>query len=83
MAIIALMLISAGCDIAYPLLSGYAVDQFVTPRTSQGVTWFAIGYMAVVLTQMLCTMIFARSALKVEMYLGRDLKKSFSPTCKL
>ncbi len=74
-AIIALMLISAGCDIAYPLLSGYAVDQFVTPRTSQGVTWFAIGYMAVVLTQMLCTMIFARSALKVEMYLGRDLKK--------
>mgnify|MGYP002233806260 CR=1 FL=1 len=30
---------------------------------------------AVVLAQMLCTMIFARSALKVEMYLGRDLKK--------
>ena len=27
------------------------------------------------MAQMLCTMIFARSALKVEMYLGRDLKK--------
>ena len=37
--------------------------------------WYALGYMAVVLAQMLCTMIFARSALKVEMYLGRDLKK--------
>ncbi len=71
----ALMLVSAGCDLAYPLLSGYAVDHFVTPRQSQGVVGYALGYMAVVLAQMLCTMIFARSALKVEMYLGRDLKK--------
>ena len=73
--ILSLMLVSAGCDLAYPLLSGYAVDHFVTPRQSQGVGWYALGYMAVVLAQMLCTMIFARSALKVEMYLGRDLKK--------
>lgn len=73
--ILCLMLVSAGCDLAYPLLSGYAVDHFVTPRQSQGVGWYALGYMAVVLAQMLCTMIFARSALKVEMYLGRDLKK--------
>ena len=73
--ILCLMLVSAGCDLAYPLLSGYAVDHFVTPRQSQGVGWYALGYMAVVLAQMLCTIIFARSALKVEMYLGRDLKK--------
>ena len=73
--ILSLMLVSAGGDLAYPLLSGYAVDHFVTPRQSQGVGWYALGYMAVVLAQMLCTMIFARSALKVEMYLGRDLKK--------
>ena len=73
--ILSLMLVSAGCDLAYPLLSGYAVDHFVTPRQSQGVGWYALGYMAVVLAQMLCTIIFARSALKVEMYLGRDLKK--------
>ena len=31
--------------------------------------------MVLVVTQMLCTMFFARAALKVEMYLGRDLKK--------
>ncbi len=73
--IVVLMLVGAACDIAYPLLSGYAVDQFVTPTTSEGVTWFALGYFAVVFLQMLSTMIFARAALKVEMYLGRDLKK--------
>ena len=69
------MLVSAGCDLAYPLLSGYAVDHFVTPHTSRGVTGFAVVYLLVVLAQMASTMIFARSALKVEMYLGRDLKK--------
>ncbi|MGI6255517.1 MAG: ABC transporter ATP-binding protein [Acutalibacter sp.] len=74
-AVLILMLIGAGCDITYPLLSGYAVDAFVTPRTSQGVTGFAALYAAVVVAQMLSTMIFARIALKVEMYLGRDLKK--------
>ena len=69
------MLVNAGIDIAYPLLSGYAVDTFVTPGTSKGVGWFAVVYMAVVLAQMTCTIVFARKALKVEMYLGRDLKK--------
>ncbi len=69
------MLVNAGIDIAYPLLSGYAVDTFVTPGASKGVGWFAVGYMAVVLAQMTCTIVFARKALKVEMYLGRDLKK--------
>ena len=73
--ILVTMLISAGIDISYSLLSGYAVDRFVTPRTTQGIGWFALGYFAVVLCQMICTLIFARVALKVEMYLGRDLKK--------
>ncbi len=73
--ILVTMLISAGIDISYSLLSGYAVDRFVTPRTTQGIGWFALGYFAVVLCQMICTLIFARVALRVEMYLGRDLKK--------
>ena len=73
--ILILMLVNAGIDISFPLLSGYAVDQFVTPRPSEGLTGFAALYMVLVVTQMLCTMFFARAALKVEMYLGRDLKK--------
>ncbi len=73
--VVALMLLSAAVDIAYPLLSGYAVDHFVTPRSTKGLTGFAIFYFLLVVIQMLGTMFFARAALKVEMYLGRDLKK--------
>ncbi len=57
-------------------MSGYVVDRFVTPRTTEGIAGFAVVYMLVVLLQMTCTIVFARSALKVEMYLGRDLKKT-------
>lgn len=74
--VIATMLVNAAVDICYPLLSGYVVDRFVTPRTTEGIAGFAVVYMLVVLLQMTCTIVFARSALKVEMYLGRDLKKT-------
>lgn len=74
--VIATMLVNAAVDICYPLLSGYVVDRFVTPRTTEGIAGFAVVYMLVVLLQMACTIVFARSALKVEMYLGRDLKKT-------
>ncbi len=74
--ILATMLVNAAADIALPLLSGYAVDHFVTPRSTEGITGFAVGYLAIVLLQMSCVVMFARSALQVEMYLGRDLKKT-------
>lgn len=69
------MLIGAAIDIAFPLLSGYAVDNFVTPRATAGLLPFALLYTGLVLAQALGTLIFGRTALKVEMYLGRDLKK--------
>ena len=74
--IIGTMLVNAAVDICCPLLSGYAVDRFIEPQSTQGVTGFAIVYMLVVLLQMACIIVFARTALKVEMYLGRDLKKT-------
>ncbi len=73
--IVTLMLAGAAIDIAYPMLTGYAVDHFVTPRSSQGLVGFSLFYFALVLLQMAGTALFARTALKVEMYLGRDLKK--------
>ncbi len=73
--VLILMLLGAGCDIMYPLLSGYAVDIFITPRTSQGLWSFVAVYMVVVLCQSIGTVVFTRQALKVEMFLGRDLKK--------
>lgn len=74
--IVTAMMVTAGVDICYPLLSGYAVDHFVTPRTTEGVFGFAGVYMLFVFLQMACTMIMGRVGLQVEMYLGRDLKKT-------
>ena len=73
--IVAVMLINAGVDISFPLMTGYAVDTFITPRTTQGIGGFALGYAALVLLQATCTLAFARAAFRVEMYLGRDLKQ--------
>ena len=73
--IVAVMLVNAGVDIAFPLMSGYAVDTFITPRTTQGIGGFALGYAGLVLLQATCTVAFARAAFRVEMYLGRDLKQ--------
>ncbi len=71
-----LMLINSVIDISFPLFAGYAVDNFVTPRQTDGVLQFSILYMLVVITQALCTMLFAIQALKVEMYFSRDLRHS-------
>ena len=73
--VLILMMLGAGCDIMYPLLSGYAVDNFITPKTSQGLWSFVALYMTIVLCQSIGTVIFTHLALKVEMFLGRDLKK--------
>ena len=75
LALVVMLLAPAARDKAYPLLAGYALDTCVTPHTSQGVFGFAVLYLSVVLIQMVGTIFLARLGLKVEMYLGRDLKK--------
>jgi len=69
------MLVSALIDIGNTLLSGYAVDTFVVPRTSEGIWVFALLYLGLVTCTMIGTMIMARVSLKIEMFLGRDLRR--------
>ena len=65
--IIALMILGACFDMVQPLFSGYAVDNFIEPRTAV--------YLSMVVVQTITTILMAIYALKVEMYLGRDLKR--------
>lgn len=74
--IVIFMIVNAIVDISFPLIAGFAVDNFITPRTTEGVVLFSVGYMALVLMQATCTYFFAVLALRVEMYIGRDLKRS-------
>ncbi len=74
--IVFLMLFSAGIDILYPLLQGYAVNQFIVPKQLNGVGQFTIFYFILLALQAFSTLFMFRSALRLEMYLGRDLKKA-------
>lgn len=74
--IILLMLFSAVVDISYPLFQGYAIDTFIIPQTVEGIWPFAILYFVMLTLQAVSTLVFCRCALTVEMYLGRDLKRS-------
>ena len=73
--IITLMILGACFDMVQPLFSGYAVDNFIEPRTTEGLIPFTAVYLSMVVVQTITTILMAIYALKVEMYLGRDLKR--------
>lgn len=68
------MLFLAVVDIMVPLFLSYAVDHFVVPLTLQGLGPYVAVYLVVVAAQGLGVVLMGRQAMKVEMYLGRDLK---------
>ena len=73
--IVATMLIGAGMDMIQPLFSGFAVDRFIEPRTTEGLLPFVLLYVSLTVLMTLCTIFMAVLALRVEMYVGRDLKR--------
>lgn len=75
LAILAAMLADAFIAVAYTLIAGYVVDRFITPRTHEGITVFAILYSGMVLVKTLCQIVLGSIAIKLEMYIGRDLKR--------
>lgn len=76
LAVVALMLFNAACDVALPLFQAYAVDTFIVPGTLNGITPFALLYAAIPLLQCLSVVVFVRHAFAVEMGMGRDLKRA-------
>ncbi|MBQ1986047.1 MAG: ABC transporter ATP-binding protein, partial [Clostridia bacterium] len=75
LAIVATMLLCAGIDTITPLFSGYAMDNFIIPRSTDGLGAFTIAHITLTILMTCGTITMAIFALKVEMYLGRDLKR--------
>ncbi len=71
-----LMLIAAGVDIAMPLISGFAVSQFIVPGTTEGLGMFILLCVILIVCQATTTFMMAKTALKVEMYISRDIKSA-------
>ena len=65
-----------------PLFQRYAVDNFIEQRSLQGFQTFIVGYLAVIVLQVLSFVFYTLSAMKMEMCMGRDLKRGALSTCR-
>lgn len=63
-------------DVLLPLFQRYAVDHFIEQRSLAGFQRFIIGYIVVIVLQVLSFVFYTLSAMKMEMHMGRDLKKA-------
>ncbi len=63
-------------DVSLPLFQRYAVDHFIEEKTLSGFQPFIAMYVVVIIVQVLSFVFYTLSAMKVEMHMGRDLKKA-------
>lgn len=71
-----LNLFCAAGDILLPLFQRYAIDHFIAARTTAGLALFALTYALVISLQTLSVIFFTRGSMRIEMNLGRDLKRA-------
>lgn len=63
-------------DVLLPLFQRYAVDHFIEQQSLAGFQRFIAGYVVVIVLQVLSFVFYTLSAMKMEMHMGRDLKKA-------
>ena len=63
-------------DVLLPLFQRYAVDHFIEQRSLAGFQTLIAGYVVVIVLQVLSFVFYTLSAMKLEMHMGRDLKKA-------
>ncbi len=66
----------AAVDMVIPLFQSYAINHFIIPETLQGVGIFAVLYAAVIVMQAVSVYFSVRAATKIEMNVGKDLKRA-------
>ncbi len=71
-----LMILAACIDVIIPLLNGIAVSSFIEPKTTEGIWQFFAACLLLISLQVVGTIFLAMLALRVEMYISRDLKKT-------
>lgn len=72
--IAAMLVVGSVLDALIPIYQKFVIDSFIVPRTTEGLgRSVAIGAVMIV-SAMIVTVIFARTAIKLEMGFSRDLK---------
>ena len=62
-------------DAVIPLFQQYAIDNYIAGSTLAGLDWFIGAYVVIILTQTASNYISAFGACKLELSVGRDLKR--------
>ena len=62
-------------DAVIPLFQQYAIDNYIANSTLAGLGWFIGAYVVIILTQTASNYISAFGACKLELSVGRDLKR--------
>ena len=69
------MLICAGVDVLFPLLTREAIDKFVMQGSLNGLAWFIVRYMGCVLIQAATVFLFCYMSGRVEVGVCRRIRK--------
>lgn len=63
-------------DVVFPLFQEYAINHFIQPKSLDGLTPFILTYSCVIVSQVICVILFVRLAMYIEMNIGRNLKRA-------
>ncbi len=74
-AIIVFMILLAAGDVLFPMMTGYAIDNFASAGTIEGLVPFSILYLAMILVQSLNVGMFISRAGRLEMAMAYDIRK--------
>ena len=69
-------LVAAVVDIVLPLLQQYAIVNFIEKDTLQGLGGYILVYLGAILVSALSVVAFGLNSMHIEMYLGRDMRKT-------
>lgn len=75
-AVLGLNVVCAVIDIALPLFQRYAIDAFIQTGNLSGLPGFAVLYGAIITLQALAVILFTRRSMRIEMQIGRDMKRA-------
>ena len=75
-AVLVLNVVCAVIDIALPLFQRYAIDRFIQTGDLAGLPFFAVFYGVIIALQALAVILFTRRSMRIEMQVGRDMKRT-------
>ncbi len=74
--LISVMVLMAVTDALFPLLSRYAVDNFIVEKSTKGLTIFAVFYVALGILQAIYSWFFIKAACDLETLICTDIRQS-------